>query len=94
MSSAPRHISIDDYDYDLPDERVAKYPLPLRDASNLLVYQGGDIRHAGFRNIIEELPIGSLLVFNNTRVIHARLYFTLPNGRRLEISLLGAFASS
>ncbi len=88
MSSAPRHISIDDYDYDLPDERIAKYPLPQRDGSNLLVYQDGNIRHAGFRSIIDELPSGSLLVFNNTRVIHARLYFTLPNGRRLEILCL------
>ena len=92
MSGEPRHISIDEFDYDLPEERIAKYPLAQRDASKLLVYRQGNIREQAFRHIDEELPAGSLLVFNNTRVIHARLYFTLPNGRRLEILCLEPLA--
>ncbi len=83
-----RTINIDAYRYDLPDERVAKYPLAQRDASKLLLYKKGNIEEKIFTDIIDELPANSLLVFNNTRVIHARLHFTLPNGRRLEILCL------
>lgn len=83
-----RTINIDAYRYDLPDERVAKYPLAQRDASKLLLYKKGNIEERIFTDIIDELPANSLLVFNNTRVIHARLHFTLPNGRRLEILCL------
>ena len=88
----PHDIDINQYDYELPEERIAKYPLPQRDASNLLVYQAGEPHHRSFRELAEELPSGSLLVFNNTRVIHARLKFTLPSGRPLEILCLEPLA--
>ena len=86
----PQHIN--DYDYDLPEERIAKYPLPQRDASKLLIYEEGVTRHRTFSELPTELPTGSLLVFNNTRVIHARLRFTLPSGRPLEILCLEPLA--
>ena len=84
----PYEIDINEYDYELPDERVAKYPLPQRDASKLLIFKDGAIRHQLFRELPLQLPEQSLLVFNNTRVIHARLHFTLPSGRGLEILCL------
>ncbi|MEL6659340.1 MAG: S-adenosylmethionine:tRNA ribosyltransferase-isomerase [Bacteroidota bacterium] len=88
----PHDIDINQYDYELPEERIAKYPLPQRDTSNLLVYQAGQIQHRPFHELVEELPSGALLVFNNTRVIHARLKFTLPSGRPLEILCLEPLA--
>ncbi len=84
----PHDIDINQYDYKLPEDRIAKYPLPQRDTSNLLVFQAGEPRHESFRSLENELPSCSLLVFNNTRVIHARLKFTLPSGRPLEILCL------
>jgi S-adenosylmethionine:tRNA ribosyltransferase-isomerase len=84
----PHHISIDQFDYPLPDERIARYPLEKRDASKLLVYREGQIEEHTFVNLAEVIPAGSLLVFNNTRVIHARLRFVLPTGRPLEILCL------
>ena len=71
----PKEIRIADFAYDLPDERIAKYPLAERDASKLLVYDHGTISHRQFRDLPELLPEGSLLVMNNTRVIQARLHF-------------------
>lgn len=88
----PHAISIADFDYPLPDERVAKYPLPQRDASKLLVFRAGDIHERQFTDLPDELPAGTLLVFNNTRVIHARLHFVLPNDRPLEILCLEPLA--
>lgn len=88
----PHDIDINDYDYELPEERIAKYPLPQRDASKLLVYREGKPQHRVFNELPEELPSGSLLVFNNTRVIHARLKFVLPSGRSLEILCLEPLA--
>jgi S-adenosylmethionine:tRNA ribosyltransferase-isomerase len=85
---SPQAINIDDYTYDLPEHRIAKFPLEERDASKLLLYKQGDISHTEFRDLPEQLPEGSLLLFNDTKVIHARLYFTLPNGKRLEILCL------
>ena len=70
-----KHIQIRDYDYPLPDERIAKFPLPERDSSKLLVYEGGRISETVFRSLPSLLPEGSLMVFNNTRVIQARLHF-------------------
>ena len=70
-----KHIHIRDYDYPLPDDRIAKFPLSERDASKLLVYDGGRISETHFRSLPELLPEGSLMVFNNTRVIQARLHF-------------------
>lgn len=71
----PKDIQIADFTYDLPDERIAKYPLAERDSSKLLIYDHGDICHRHFRDLPELLPEGSLLVMNNTRVIQARLHF-------------------
>ena len=70
-----KHIQIRDYDYPLPDERIAKFPLAERDASKLLVYEGGHISETVFRSLPSLLPEGALMVFNNTRVIQARLHF-------------------
>ena len=70
-----KHIHIRDYDYPLPDDRIAKFPLSERDASKLLVFDGGRISETHFRSLPELLPEGSLMVFNNTRVIQARLHF-------------------
>jgi S-adenosylmethionine:tRNA ribosyltransferase-isomerase len=84
----PHHINIDDYDYALPEPRIARYPLPQRDASKQLIYRQGEITEQVFQQLPALLLEGSLLVFNNTRVIHARLRFTLPTGRPLEILCL------
>lgn len=81
-------IRIDDYDYPLPDERIARFPVPQRDEAKLLVYRQGALSHRIFRELPEVLPSGSMLVFNNTRVIHARLHLTTPNGARIEVLCL------
>ena len=85
---SPKDISIQDYDYELPEERIARFPLEVRDASKLLVCKSGAINNTQFSHITEVLPPEALLLFNDTKVIHARLYFTLPNGSRLEILCL------
>ncbi|MDR0954331.1 MAG: S-adenosylmethionine:tRNA ribosyltransferase-isomerase [Rikenellaceae bacterium] len=81
-------IRIEDYDYDLPPERIAQYPLPERDGSKLLVYRGGTISESRFSALPELLPEGALLVFNNTRVIHARIFFFKETSARIEIFCL------
>jgi S-adenosylmethionine:tRNA ribosyltransferase-isomerase len=83
-----KHIQIRDYDYPLPDERIAKFPLPERDSSKLLVYDGGRISQTTFRSLPSLLPEGALMVFNNTRVIQARLHFRKESGALIEIFLL------
>jgi len=82
------NINIDDYDYSLPEERIAKYPVAQRDASKLLLYINDQISEDRFGNIGEHLPEGSLLVFNNTRVIRARLLFQKPTGAAIEVFCL------
>lgn len=77
-----------DYDYELPEDRIAKYPLEQRDASKLLVYRGGEISDAHFRDIADLLPQGALLVRNNTKVIRARLKFAKATGAVIEIFCL------
>lgn len=77
-----------DYDYELPEDRIAKYPLEQRDASKLLVYRGGEISDAHFRDIADLLPEGALLVRNNTKVIRARLKFAKATGAVIEIFCL------
>jgi S-adenosylmethionine:tRNA ribosyltransferase-isomerase len=77
-----------DYFYDLPDEKIAQYPLKERDSSRLLVYKDSKISSDLFRNISNYLPENSLLVFNNTRVIRARLLFRKESGARIEILCL------
>ena len=84
----PQQIHINEYTYALPDERIAKYPLAERDASKLLVYRGGQIRETLFRHLPDCLPDGALLVFNNTRVIRARLLFRKDTGAMIEIFCL------
>lgn len=84
----PQQIQIADYTYELPQERIAQYPLAERDAAALLVYKQGQIQSSVFRQLQEHLPPKSLLVFNDTKVIHARLRFTLPNNKPLEIFCL------
>jgi S-adenosylmethionine:tRNA ribosyltransferase-isomerase len=84
-------ISMDEYAYDLPDEKIAKYPLSERDQSKLLVWKNGQIQDAPFRNLPKFLPSGSLLIFNNTKVIRARLYFQKETGARIEIFCLDPF---
>jgi len=83
-----RSISINDYTYTLPEEKIARYPLPERDASKLLVYKNGSIAEDTYRNIHRYLPADSLLVFNDTRVIEARLLFQKPSGGIIEIFCL------
>ncbi len=81
-------ISISDYAYELPDAKIAKYPLAERDQSKLLVWKDGQIQDAQFRNLTDYLPANSLLVFNNTKVIRARLHFMKETGAKIEIFCL------
>ena len=81
-------IRIEDFNYPLPDERIAKYPLPRRDASKLLIYKDGEVRESIFRSIAEELPADSVMVFNDTRVVPARLFFRKETGAHIEIFCL------
>lgn len=81
-------IHIEDYNYPLPDERIAKYPLPRRDSSKLLCYNNGKPQEYGFRDIAHILPDDSLMVFNDTKVVPARLHFQRPTGAHIEIFCL------
>ncbi len=83
-----RHISIADYAYPLPDERIARNPLAERDRSKLLVYRNGNISETVFGNLSAQLPEQALLVFNNTKVIYARLLFQTEANAQIEIFLL------
>lgn len=84
----PRYISINDYFYSLPEDKIAKYPLPERDASKLLIYKEGNITKDIYRNIATHIPENSLLIFNNTKVVEARLLFQKPTGGVIEIFCL------
>ena len=81
-------IRIEDFNYPLPDERIAKFPLPQRDHSKLLVYRQGVIEEHHFYDLPRVLPPDSLLVFNNTRVIQARLHFRKETGALIEVFCL------
>ena len=81
-------IYIADYNYPLPDERIAKYPLSERDHSKLLVYHDGKVSEDRFYNVGDYIAPGSLLIYNNTRVIQARLEFHKPTGARIEVFCL------
>ena len=85
-------IRISDYNYTLPDERIAKYPVAERDHSKLLVYQHGTISEDHFYHLPNYLPAGALLVYNNTRVIRARMLFRKPTGAHIEIFLLEPYS--
>jgi S-adenosylmethionine:tRNA ribosyltransferase-isomerase len=84
----PKDISISDYTYPLPESAIAYYPLAERDASRLLVYRGGPVSETTYREIAAALPDECLLVFNNTRVVEARLVFQKPSGGKVEIFCL------
>ena len=88
MNSDPRHIRISDYNYPLPDERIAKFPIAQRDHSKLLVYRKGEVSQDVFYNLPEYLPKGALMVFNNTKVIQARMHFRKDTGALIEVFLL------
>lgn len=84
----PKHLSIHNFTYDLPDERVAKYPLEERDSSKLLVFDSEEISDSQYNQIDTFIPEGSLLIFNNTKVVEARLFFQKPTGGVIEIFCL------
>jgi S-adenosylmethionine:tRNA ribosyltransferase-isomerase len=84
----PQDLSIHDFTYTLPDERIARFPLAERDASKLLVYRKGNISETVFHNLPDLLQPGDLLVFNHTRVVQARLVFQNANGARIEVFCL------
>lgn len=88
------NININDYTYELPAERIALYPLAERDQSNLLVYKEATIQHARFYQLTDYLPEKSILFFNNTKVIPARLHFAKDTGAIIEIFLLHPVAPS
>lgn len=83
-----KHIKISDYNYPLPDERIAKFPLAQRDHSKLLLYKHGIVSEDVFNHLPDHLPAGSLMVFNNTKVIQARMHFRKETGALIEIFLM------
>lgn len=94
MKTEAENIFIKDYDYNLPHERIAEFPLPQRDQSKLLIYQNGLIKDDYFFNLHEYLPSESTLILNNTRVIEARILFQKPTGGVIEIFCLEPFQQS
>ena len=84
----PKHIRISDYNYSLPDERIAKFPIAQRDHSKLLVYNKGEVGEDVFFHLSDYLPKGALMVFNNTKVIQARMHFRKETGALIEVFLL------
>ena len=88
MQHVERHIDINDYNYDLPDERIAKFPLSERSQSKLMVYDNGTISESRFANVASYLPDGAMFVFNNTRVVRARIIMHKASGARIEVFCL------
>jgi S-adenosylmethionine:tRNA ribosyltransferase-isomerase len=84
----PKELSVHDFTYELPEQKIARYPLPERDSSRLLIYKDGVILEDIYRNIAQQLSPGSLLIFNNTKVVAARLLFQKPTGAVVEIFCL------
>ncbi|MBW3467932.1 S-adenosylmethionine:tRNA ribosyltransferase-isomerase [Arthrospiribacter ruber] len=89
-----QNIKLSDYEYTLPEEKIAKFPLEKRDESKLLQYKNGQISHHMFRDLPGLLPSDSLLVLNNTKVIPARMIFQRASGAKIEIFLLKPVAPS
>ncbi len=83
-----KHIHISEYNYELPDERIAKFPLQERDHSKLLVYRNGEVSEDHFYHLPDYLEPGALMVFNNTKVIQARMHFRKETGALIEVFLL------
>lgn len=88
MKENPKHIRISEFNYPLPDERIAKFPLPVRDQSKLLLYRHGEVSEDRFISLPEYLSSGSLMIFNNTKVIQARLHFRKETGALIEVFCL------
>ena len=88
LKTNPQQIQIKDFDYNLPDDRIAKYPLSKRDTSKLLVYKSGKIADSEFSSLPDFLPEDAMLVFNNTKVIQARMFFQKETGAKIEIFCL------
>ena len=84
----PKNIRISDYNYSLPDERIAKYPISERDHSKILIYNKGDISYDSFYNLPSYINKEEIMVFNNTKVIQARIYFHKTTGALIEVFLL------
>lgn len=84
----PKSIKIEDYNYNLPDEKIAKFPLDNRGDSKLLVYKNEQISETQYQNLSKVLPEDAFLVFNNTKVVKARLIFQKPTGGKVEIFCL------
>ena len=83
-----KKILISEYQYNLPEEKIAKYPLKQRDQSKLLIYRDGKIDEKIFSSLSDYLPSNSLLIANNTKVIRARLHFKKPSGTQIEVFCL------
>lgn len=92
LSTAIAELKLSDYEYNLPEEKIAKFPLEKRDTSKLLQFKKGEIEHLKFNQLPELIPAGSLMVFNNTKVIPARLIFQRSTGAKIEIFLLKPIA--
>ena len=92
MKQHPGDLEIASYDYPLTEDRIAKYPLEQRDHSKLLIYKEDEIRESAFKNISQELPENALLLFNETKVIQARLQFFKDTGAKIEIFCLEPLA--
>lgn len=88
MQRHPKELSIDDFTYDLPDHRIARFPLVKRDHSKLLIYKNGQINADIYTHLDEQLPKDTLLIFNNTKVVEARLLFTKESGSTIELFCL------
>ena len=87
-NSFPEELSISDFGYDLPDEKIARYPLKRRDDSKLLVWKAGKVEEGIYSMLGSFLPFPSLLVFNDSRVVEARILFQKPSGGQIEIFCL------
>jgi S-adenosylmethionine:tRNA ribosyltransferase-isomerase len=85
---SPKHLRIEDFDYDLPDEKIAKHPLEKRDESKLLVYGMAILMRTIYANLAAYLPGNAFVIFNNTKVVEARLLFKKPTGTAIEIFCL------
>ena len=94
VKNSPKEIQISDYNYSLPENRIAKYPLEQRDLSKLLVYKSGEIQESCYLNLPEFLPKDTLLIFNNTRVVEARMLFYTNTGAVIELFYLEAVSDA
>ena len=94
MKEDPKHIRISEFNYPLPDERIAKFPLPVRDQSKLLLYRHGEVTEDIFTSLPDYLPANSLIIFNNTKVIQARLHFHKETRKNLIDSIHYSIATA